>query len=66
MLTLGIDLGTPKVAAVLCDAEKTKPDARFQQNIMRHLPELPAARSRTRKPCTMPYSGCWRNCRLRN
>ena len=26
MLTLGIDLGTTKVAAVLCDAEKTKPD----------------------------------------
>ena len=26
MLTLGIDLGTTKVAAVLYDAEKTKPD----------------------------------------
>lgn len=26
MLTLGIDLGTSKVAAVLYDTEKTKPD----------------------------------------
>ena len=66
MLTLGIDLGTTKVAAVLCDAEKTKPAVRFQQNIMRHLPALPAARNRTQKSCMKPYSDCWLNCHLRN
>lgn len=49
MLTLGIDLGTTKVAAVLYDTEKTKPDfsnVHKFPDIVFSSPALPLPRGR--------------------